>query len=47
MHKSETYLQKVDRHICEAGWRIARQEMLIAKLVQGGQRRDSDMRAIS
>lgn len=37
MHKAETHLQQADRHICEAECRITRQEMLIAKLEQGGQ----------
>jgi hypothetical protein len=37
MHKAEIRLQQVERHICEAGWRITRQEMLIAKLAQRGQ----------
>ena len=37
MHRAETYLQWVERHIREAECRITRQEMLIAKLEQGGQ----------
>jgi hypothetical protein len=37
MHRAETYLQWVERHTREAECRIARQEMLIAKLEQGGQ----------
>ena len=37
MPKAETHLQQVGRHICEAEWRIDRQEMLIAKAEQGGQ----------
>jgi hypothetical protein len=36
MHKPETHLQQVERHICEAECRITRQQMLIAKLEQGG-----------
>ena len=37
MHKAETHLQRIDRHIREADCRITRQEILIAKLDRRGQ----------
>jgi hypothetical protein len=37
VHKAETHLRQPDGHICEAEFRVSRQEMLIPNLERRGQ----------